>query len=248
MTVSDFQIKNDDFGNEFVTFFEGIIKTRQGGLHEKHRLIQPTMFLTDTSRCPVSIFKLYLSKRVSQIRPSGPLYLSIIHKPVSNLLWYENVSMGQHAINFIMKRRIKDSPLRNSDKKLTSRSARKTLVKILRRHYIPKSEITGITGHNFEAGLDAYDSGNKKQQHAVSNAIDTVKKCPVPFQQNLSKSRVVFSNDKQVKNPTFNFLESKQASPKSKNYHFHNCTVNFYNGENSVQHQNPSRRRKTCVM
>ena len=64
MTVSDFQFKKDDFGNEFVTFAEGITKTRQSGLHEKHRLIQPKMFSTDTSRCPVNIFKLYLSKRI----------------------------------------------------------------------------------------------------------------------------------------------------------------------------------------
>ena len=55
MTVSDFQFKKDDFDNEFVTFAEGITKTLQSGLHEKHRLIQPKMFPIDTSRCPVNI-------------------------------------------------------------------------------------------------------------------------------------------------------------------------------------------------
>ena len=67
---------------------------------------------------------------------------------------------------------IKSSPLRNSDKKLTNHSARKTLVKKLRQNYMQKSEIIGITGHNSEAGLDAYDSRNEEQQRAVSNAID----------------------------------------------------------------------------
>ena len=124
MTVNDFQFKIDDFGNEFVAFAYGITKNRQSGLHEKHRLIQPKMFSTDTSRCPVNIFKLYLSKRPSQLRSSGPLYLSIIHKPVSNSLWYKNVPVGQHTINSIMKRMIENSPLRNSDKKLTNHSAR----------------------------------------------------------------------------------------------------------------------------
>ena len=143
-----------------MTFAEGITKTRQSGLHEKHRLIQPKMFSTDTSRCPVNIFKLYLSKRPSQLRSSGPLYLSIIHKPVSNSLWYKNVPMGQHTINSIMKRMIENSPLRNSDKKLTNHSGTKTLVKKLRQNYIPKSEVIGITGHNSEAGLDAYDYEN----------------------------------------------------------------------------------------
>ena len=116
MTVSDFQFKKDDFGNEFVTFAEGITKIRQSGLHEKHRLIQPKIFSTDTSRCPVNIFKLYLSKRPSQVRSSGPLYLSIIHKPVSNSLWYKNVPMGQNTINSIMKRMIENSPVETQTK------------------------------------------------------------------------------------------------------------------------------------
>ena len=48
MTVSDFHFKKDDFGNELVMFVEGITRTRQSGLHEKHRLIQAKMFPTDT--------------------------------------------------------------------------------------------------------------------------------------------------------------------------------------------------------
>ena len=55
-----------------------------------------------------------------------------VRKPVSNSLWYKNVPMVQHTINSIMKRMIENSPLRNSDKKLTNHSARKTLVKKLR--------------------------------------------------------------------------------------------------------------------
>ena len=72
--------------------------------------------------------------------------------------------MGQHTIKPIMKRMIENSPLRNSDKKLTNHSARKTLVKKLRQNNIPKSDIIGIADHNSEAGLDAYDSGNEEQQ------------------------------------------------------------------------------------
>ena len=107
MTNSDFQFKKDDFVHEFMTFAEGTTKTRQTGLHEKHRLIQSKMFLIDSSRCPVNIFKLYLSKRPRQLRSSGPIYLSIIQKPVSNSLWYKNVPIGQHSINSIRKIMIK---------------------------------------------------------------------------------------------------------------------------------------------
>ena len=54
----------------------------------------------------------------------------------------------------------------------------------MKQNYIPKSEIIGVTiGHNSEAGLDAYDSGNEEQHRAISNAIDTVNKDPVNFQR-----------------------------------------------------------------
>ena len=38
MKVQDFSFKKDGKGNDFVTFAEGITKTRQSGLHERHRL------------------------------------------------------------------------------------------------------------------------------------------------------------------------------------------------------------------
>lgn len=49
----------------------------------------------------------------------------------------------------------------------------KTLIKKIKKYYIPKSEIISITGHNIEAGLDAYDSGDEQQQQAISFAIDS---------------------------------------------------------------------------
>ena len=148
-----------------------------------------------------------------------------------------------------MKRK-ENSALRNSGKKLTNHSSRKTLSKKMRQNYIPKSEIIGSTDRNSEAGLDAYDSGNEEQQRVIFNDID-VNKDPVHLQRSHSKSWVILPNDERVKNPTFNFLAQKWASPKSTNYHFHHCThctVNFYNGENSVQHQNHNRKRKKCVV
>ena len=108
----------------------------------------------------------------------------------------------------------------------------------MRQSYIPKPEIIGITGRNSEAGLDAYDSGSEYDSVALHNAIDTVKKDHVHFQQSHSKPWVILPNDVLVKNSTFNFLVQKWASPKSTNYHFHNCTVNFYSAEDAAQHQN----------
>ena len=69
------------------------------------------------------------------------------------------------------------------------------------------SEIIGITGHNSEAGLGASDSGNEEQQRAICDAIDTVNKDIVYFQQSHSKPWIILLNDERVKNPTFNFVD-----------------------------------------
>ena len=89
---------------------------------------------------------------------------------------------------------------------------------------------------------------SKRPRQLRPNATDAVNKNPVHFQQSHSKPWVILPNDERVKNPTFNLLDQKWASDTSTNDHFHNCTVNFYNAENSVKHQNHNQKRKRCVI
>ena len=67
-----------------------------------------------------------------------------------------------------------NSPLKDvcPDKKLTSHSARKTVVKKLKSFGIPKCGIKNITGHSSEQELDDYDSGDENEQRIMSNIID----------------------------------------------------------------------------
>ena len=87
--------------------------------------------------------------------------------------------MGKNTINTITQTMISQSPLINTNKKFsyTNHSARKTVVKKLKQAHLPKSEITGITGHRNESGLDPYDSGDEVDQRAISLAIDGGKSC-----------------------------------------------------------------------
>ena len=91
-----------------------------------------------------------------------------------------------------MKKVIGNFPLRNPDRKLANHAKRNSLVKKLRQNYMAKSEIIDITGHNSEAFLDTYNNGNKEQQGAISNAIDTDNIDPVHFQKYLFKTMVHF--------------------------------------------------------
>ena len=72
--------------------------------------------------------------------------------------------MGINSINSMMKDLIPNSSLQNSEKHLANHSGRKITCKNIKQQQVLKSEIISITGHNCEAGLDAYDRGDKVQQ------------------------------------------------------------------------------------
>ena len=135
---------------------------------------------------PVMLFKRYLGKRPSEMKESGPFYLTVIDKPVSSI-WYKKTPMGKNTINTIMKNMKKNSPLKNlcPEKNLTNHSARKTVVKKLKSSGIPKCEIKNITGHASASGLDDYDSGDEREQQIISRAIDN--SGPVPSRGALSQ-------------------------------------------------------------
>ena len=211
------------------------------------------MFATNTIRCPISFYKMYLEKRPISLRASGPLYLSIIHNPTSQV-WYKNMPMGQHTINSIMKNMVANSPLRTSSKKLTNHSARKTVVKKLKKHHVPKSDIIGITGHTTEAGLDAYDSGDEKEQKSISNFIDNV---PSEEKQHKFKPRdsLIQPSHPLLQKPSFDFFNlnlpnplqpSSSSSTFASNpniFNFNNCTVNFHGNAP----KNPSKRKRHII-
>ena len=89
MNVEGFTLNKDDNGNEFVTFAEGPTKTRQGGLRVQPRSVLHQMFATGESRCPVALFKSYLSKRPEDLKLSGPFYLACIDNPTKTDVWYK---------------------------------------------------------------------------------------------------------------------------------------------------------------
>ena len=98
------------------------------------------------------------------MKTTGPFYLSVINKPRSLLSgWYNKTPIGQNVKNNIMKTMEENSPLKNvcPEKELTNHSARKTVVKKLKSSGIPKCEITIISGHSPDEGLDDYDSGDE---------------------------------------------------------------------------------------
>ena len=175
MKVEDFTLQRDDDGTEFLTFDEGLTKTRQGGLSVKNRLVTPKMFAAcHEERCPVMLFKLhvYLEKRPKEMKTSG-FYLSVIEKPVSSIWFKKNTNGQKHYKHYHEEDEIK---LKEKElcpeKKITNHSARKTVVKKMKSSGIPKCEIKNITGHTSTQGLDDCDSGDEREQQMISRIID----------------------------------------------------------------------------
>ena len=107
---------------------------------------------------------------------------------------------GTNNINSMMKDLISNSSLQKSEKHLANHSPRKILVKKLKQQQIPKSEITSITGHNREAGVDAYDSSDEMQQKQLSHFIDN-------HQPTASKNKYFISpNNPVIRNTSFSFF------------------------------------------
>ena len=172
MKVDDFQLCKDDNGVEFAQFTEGQTKTRQGGLHTKHRDFQPRIIAVGGERCPVALFKQFVSRRPQNLKTTGPFYLSIKtnRKPDDNV-WFKVQPMGENKINDMMKSIVANTILESSDKKFTNHSARKTVVSNLKKAKVERSGIVKVTRHKTIQSLDDYDEANEEEQRQLSHPI-----------------------------------------------------------------------------
>ena len=140
MNVEDFTLNINDNGNEFCNL------RRKPDKNTARRFtssaVLPKMFATGESRCPVALFKSYLSKRPEDLKLSGLFYLACIDNPTTDA-WYKKSRMGKNTISKIMKSMKDNSPLQDMcpEKRLSNHSVRKTVVRKLKAKGVPKSEI-----------------------------------------------------------------------------------------------------------
>ena len=142
------------------------------------------------------ILLLYKIKRPAELRNIGPLYLSVIDAPLTNI-YFKIQRMGINTINTILSQMKSNSPLSELSKikKITNHYARKTTVRKLKSSGFPKCEIKNITGHSSECVLDTYDFGNEDEMFAMSSAICKASvplKCSSP---NSRKKNLIQSHD-----------------------------------------------------
>ena len=85
------------------------------------------MFATGESRCPVALFKSYLSKRPEDLKLSGPFYLACIENPTTTDVFYKKSRMGENTISKFMKSMKENSPLQDicPEKRLSNHSGKR---------------------------------------------------------------------------------------------------------------------------
>lgn len=250
MQVEDFTFGLDENNTEYVEFIENPTKTRQAGLSAMPRTFLPKMFATGGERCPVAIFKEFLWRRPSAMRTTGPLYLSCLPNP-SSQVWYKKQPMGENKINTMMKSIIDGTTLEDSSKSFSNHSARKTVVKKLKTAGLERSSIVKVTGHRNEKSLDYYDEGDENEQRQLSHTISSTRNInslasvsttnssnfnpflpDAPGSSNFNQAAFAFQM------PNYISGQNDQRQCFMNVNHFHNCQVTF-NMESTAASQKP---------
>ena len=248
-----------------VRFSENPTKTRTGGLTAKHRKTPQEMWATDGgSRDPVRLFEEFLRRRPSEMRTSGPLYLTIIQRPKTEV-WYAKSKMGEHKLGSIMRTLAKT--LNVEGKRISNHSTRKSVVAKLKKAGQPRHKIIQITGHANECSLDDYDEVDESERRTLSHIISgyststTTRSSETPPSSSslsvpptsavvvLPSSASPLSSTAAVPQPTYqtSLLSSQMPVSRSANdpaaQHFNNCTVNIQNyfGPQSTNQASSSR-------
>ena len=133
------------------------------------------------SRCPVTLFKTFLSCRPPETRtPESPLYLSINHKWADYSYWYKKQPLGVNYIDRMMKSVVQGTSV--TGRKM-NHSARKTMVETLCWANIPDSTVMQLSGHKNVQSLNHYKNPSLEQQKSISHLLSnqcSTSECPAP--------------------------------------------------------------------
>ena len=99
--IEQFHLESDENGRCYISYTEGLSKTRNKGLNFKPRLMSPKMYENKTERYP--FFLLFKSKCPVELQNMGPFYLTVIDAPLTDV-WYKNQAMGVNTINTMLSR------------------------------------------------------------------------------------------------------------------------------------------------
>ena len=108
LKIEQFRLEIDENGRRYISYTEGLSRTRNKGLNFIPRLISPKMYENKTKRCPVAFFLLFKSKRSVELRNMSPSYFTVIDASLTDV-WYKNQATEINAIKTMLRRMKKKS-------------------------------------------------------------------------------------------------------------------------------------------
>nr|XP_006811835.1 PREDICTED: zinc finger MYM-type protein 4-like [Saccoglossus kowalevskii] len=174
--MGDVSLCTDSSGREYLEFSERQTKTRTGENPRDTRKVKPKMWDVPVNprRCPVAIFKKYLSVRpVCYSNSDDPYYIATHSRglPRPGEQWFPHQPIGINKIGSLMKNMATAANL-PPNKRLTNHSARKHLIQKLSDQNIPPTQIMQISGHRNIQSVNAYSTISENQHRETSGILN----------------------------------------------------------------------------
>ena len=165
----DFELCIDDDSVEYVELkIERGTKTRTGCEGQKERAFNPRMYATGGEKCPIALFKKYISLRPPRTqKPDSPFYLLPANTSTPSI-WYKHQPVGVNTLSKFMKV-MTDSAGISGNK--TNHSAWKTMITKLVQNDVNPLHVAQLTGHKCLKSLDSYSKASLEQQKRMSRLI-----------------------------------------------------------------------------
>ena len=140
------------------------------------RAFNPKAFSTGTYRCPVRIYKLFISHRPENMcNDESPLFLGVRHNIDTNVdkCWYFPRPMGRNSIGEFLSKAsaILSGGVSNFKGKVENHSARKTSITNLLNENVNPLYVTQLSGHKKLESLNNYNVASNNQQRKMSNVL-----------------------------------------------------------------------------
>ena len=166
---SQLSLQLDESGREFLQYMEDISKTNNGGLSHlriKRKVVRAYKNLTNVERCPVELYKKYLSHVPNQISDDA-FYLRPLPKP-KGVVWYYNKAMGRETLGNVVKKIMRKAGFEGH---FTNHSLRRSCATRLYDGGVPEQVIRETTGHRSRDGVREYKCTSSTLKRKASEIL-----------------------------------------------------------------------------
>lgn len=163
---NSFVEKTDENGRVYVTLNHIELEKNHQGLGKGNDGEEPRMYAQGGDSCPVSSFRLYISK----LNPKCDAFFQKANVNYDKTgLWYANAPVGKNTLAGFMKDISKRAKL---SKEYTNHCLRVTAVSVLHNHGYEAMDICSVSRHRHTDSLKSYSKGpSDERRYSMSSTL-----------------------------------------------------------------------------